>query len=509
MLETGLRLSGQIIIFLQEARNRTRLKNKNNIRIVCLGESTTAGGENAYPAQLENVLNESGLGVEFSVINRGLRATNTTIILSQLKDDLRRYNPDIVVAMIGINDAGSHMPQEPETNSRAVLFLRSFKVYKLFSLLKLHIAAKFTKPDFRQTDQAYSEVYDKLEKLDDHYEAAHAALGDYYRINKNYLAAEMVYKAVLERDKEDVQARIGLARLYWRNMSRDQEAEKLYNEVIELDPHNEYAYGELSDIYRYQLRYADMEALLVKRLKQNPDDYRACRGLAWFYNEMGDFARSRELYEKVITMEPLDSDNYFDLGKLYLDHKKYAQAQELFETAVELRPTNKWALLALAEVLRKLGQYDYAMLCFEKVLELEPDNDMASGGVALACAEKYGGASKLCRSKVQKIKPSYYTMGTIENYQKIKTILNQRNIPLVSVQYPMRDIRPLRQIFTDSVGIVFVDNSSLFKQAVYSASYEDYFIDSFGGDFGHCTPKGNRLLAENVASAIIESFFSR
>ena len=32
-------------------------------------------------------------------------------------------------------------------------------------------------------------------------------------------------------------------------------------------------------------------------------------------------------------------------------------------------------------------------------------------------------------------------------------------------------------------------------------------MDMFGGDFGHCTVKGNRLLAENVARVILKEIF--
>jgi lysophospholipase L1-like esterase len=30
-----------------------------------------------------------------------------------------------------------------------------------------------------------------------------------------------------------------------------------------------------------------------------------------------------------------------------------------------------------------------------------------------------------------------------------------------------------------------------------------------GGDFGHCTPKGNRLLAENIAQTILKEVFHK
>ena len=52
-------------------------------------------------------------------------------------------------------------------------------------------------------------------------------------------------------------------------------------------------------------------------------------------------------------------------------------------------------------------------------------------------------------------------------------------------------------------GIIFVDNEEIFKQAITQGSYDEYFSDRLGGDLGHLTPKGNRLLAENIANEIL------
>ena len=102
----------------------------------------------------------------------------------------------------------------------------------------------------------------------------------------------------------------------------------------------------------------------------------------------------------------------------------------------------------------------------------------------------------------------HYLPVTIDNYKKLKAILDKRGITYVCVQYPMLDIRPLKQIFQGhEEGIVFVDNEKTFKDALQHALYKDYFSDAFAGDFGHCTKKGHRLLASNVARVISKEVF--
>lgn len=103
----------------------------------------------------------------------------------------------------------------------------------------------------------------------------------------------------------------------------------------------------------------------------------------------------------------------------------------------------------------------------------------------------------------------YYNSLTYNNYQELKKILDRRVIKLVCVQYPMRSIGPLKKIFKNKEDIIFVDNEMIFKKALMQAKYNEYFNDLFAGDFGHCTPKGNRLLAENIANVILKECFNK
>jgi hypothetical protein len=74
------------------------------------------------------------------------------------------------------------------------------------------------------------------------------------------------------------------------------------------------------------------------------------------------------------------------------------------------------------------------------------------------------------------------------------------------MQYPRREIEEFKNFFTEEQqkDIIFVENKENFKEALENASYDDLFVDRFAGDFGHCTIKGNRLIAENVAKVLVE-----
>lgn len=63
----SLRLGGLVFTSLQEHRNYLSVKQKGAYRILCLGESTTAG---QYTAFLEEILNQRNIGIKFSVIDK-------------------------------------------------------------------------------------------------------------------------------------------------------------------------------------------------------------------------------------------------------------------------------------------------------------------------------------------------------------------------------------------------------------------------------------------------------
>lgn len=76
-------------------------------RIIALGDSCTFGNgfwKLAYPAKLEELLNDSASARKFEVINAGIEGYNSHYALGRLRNELVRYSPDMVLIYIGWND---------------------------------------------------------------------------------------------------------------------------------------------------------------------------------------------------------------------------------------------------------------------------------------------------------------------------------------------------------------------------------------------------------------------
>jgi len=379
---------------------------------------------NQWPGPLEEILNQKDTGIRFSVIDRGIDGANTMIIISGLEDNLDKYNPDMVITMMGINDGSDAIPYDDIPNKKVLLFFKSFRVYKLARLLHLHI------------------------------------------VNK---AKEIrIYK--VREQKEDLAKMIDS-----RQPNNFKEQEEMFKNAIELNPENEEGYIELGWYYRDAGEFTKAEEMFKKGIEINPENERGYIQLGVHYKETGEFTKAGEMFKKGIEINPENEDGYLELGGYYIDKGEYSKVEEIFKKAIEINPENYRLNAALAVFYMEKGKY--------------------------SLAEGYS-------KKAESLGIEYYDPMTHYNYQRLKEIVAKRGKRLVCVQYPMRSVEPLKEMFRNREGIIFVDNERPFKERVAKEGYDEYFIDMFGGDFGHCTEKGNKLLAENIANTILRRIYS-
>ena len=131
-LEAGLRIVESVYLNLQKHKNLISLQDKDSYRILCLGDSLTAG---AYPEVLERVLNERDIGVKFAVIDEGRPGTDSRYIVSILDEVIKKYNPDIVTVMTGFKDPGDKIVYRQENRKK-------IKILNLIKIIAENLAGK-------------------------------------------------------------------------------------------------------------------------------------------------------------------------------------------------------------------------------------------------------------------------------------------------------------------------------------------------------------------------------
>ncbi|MDD5627632.1 MAG: tetratricopeptide repeat protein [Elusimicrobia bacterium] len=450
--EAALRLGGAASAWLQQRRHVQAARARGVYRILCLGECTTW---QQYPRLLAASLNDAVAGWSFAVTDAGMAGANSSDVLDRARTELERDPPDMVVAMMGVNDLGADRYDEdiPEAGRFSLQNLRIFRLARSRWLRPANEPSDWRVPPRivhpspgrpRPQDARPPEPTDLF------------ALPPGPDSDRIYQARE----AVLRQD-------------YAR-------AEKLLKEVVASDPSNDVALNELGLIYEGR--------------RQLPQAVQA-------------FARSARLAGRHLSGS---GDAALGLGRAYIQEGRLKDAEAAFRKALQLMPRDTKARFALADFYRGLGRFPEAQKYYQEALELDPGNDWACAALALLYAKLGDPAqARLHERKTAELRSRAKPM-TARNYRRLQSLLDAKGVRLVCAQYPMMSVEPLRRIFSDSADPpLFVDNEAVFREAVQRKSYAAYFRDLFGGDFGRCTPQGNQLLADSIAQAILRRYFPR
>ena len=446
VLEAGLRLAGWIYLARQDysAAVSFRRKVKDEYRILCLGDSTTAfGGKDSYPAQMENILNQGDLARRFTVINRGIPGLDSAGIVSQAKGNIKRYSPDMIIALMGINDEFESL-SALDAGYKMKSLIRRSRVYELVKLFVLRLRS--------------------ADNLRDTYFLEGVSCLEYQR----YREAERMFAKVIKLSPEWPSAHIYLSQCYYEQGRLDK-AEELIQKAEALAVNFPLIYSDIG------WRYSDMgflslaEEAFKKAIEAKPLESIGYHHLAQFYQERGRYYEAEEMFRKAMRLSPDDNyNNYMDLGMHYFERGMLYEAEDALKKAVSMDASDPMAYWYLGYLKKEQGHFAEASSYFSMI-----------------------------QSTLERINKAARA-----NFNRLRNIAVDNAIVLVAVQYPMRKLDSLKNMFSEPGRIIFVDNEAVFREALKKGRYEDYFIDRFAGDFGHCTAAGNQLLARNIASAI-------
>ncbi len=468
VLEIALRLAGMTIVALQRQRNFAACS-QEAFRIMCVGESTTAmGGEFSYPAQLEKALDRSGCDIRFTVINAGLINARSYTVVDQLEENIARYKPRMVVSMLGINDVGKYVHvSHPTFGMRVRDLFVSLRVYKVFKKIALNIRSRREKkPQLLKQDIVRNGGSDILGRAR-------------YLLSKgDWDGVETLLRAEIEKDPGYAAAYLELGRAY-KVQGKKAEAETYLLKAVALAPRVPDGYFELAILYRNEAR-------------------------------PGSYQRSAAMFAKLIELAPDNPWYTMELAGLYRSGNELQKAAAMFERTLELDPTMKRAYVELGWIARLRKEYDKGIAIIQKGIFVLPNESGLYGELALLYREsgRPREAAQYAR-RARDLERSLLRQNTMLSYARIGKILADRGIVWVAMQYPLRDIGELQKLVGDRSGVIFVDNSVNFQAALSRGRYDDYFTDLFAGDFGHCTPLGNAMIAENLARQIIRRYGKR
>ncbi|MBF0503676.1 MAG: tetratricopeptide repeat protein [Candidatus Omnitrophica bacterium] len=513
LLEVGLRIAGSAVLYLQERHNHLSF-NKNEYRILCLGESTTAlGGEDSYPSLLEQMLNTQSRQKNFTVINKGIISTTSDYILTHVEQNLDQYKPQLVIVMMGINDRiylnDLHKNLWWE-NIKS--FLKDFRVYKLARLLCQHITHRIKEinapteeadlltgsGNYQQMEDFFKLVITKnIEGLSKHM----SALAQYQQ--KEQFAQVEQEKQMAGRSV--IEAGLACVELAWRYRLQGsfEEAQRTLEQAATLIPKSSDIYKEWGELYLAEGKNEQALKAFQAAFVLDPKNTNALLGMARvYYREHKDEAFY--VYAGYLQSNPQDYWGHIELAEWFREAKHFDLAQRYLSHAIKLRPDLDQAYIDWGQVLDDQGQYQQEETLYLKQIPLHPKNSLffEALGHLYYKQGKADLAKGYFRKAAQRQMPEYCP-ATLINYSLLLDKILRRHIKVLVMQYPLREIGLLKDYLGQKKGIIFVENSQNFKQALMKQGYNYYFKDIFASDFGHCTRAGNELIARNLAEVIL------
>ena len=166
------------------------------------------------------------------------------------------------------------------------------------------------------------------------------ALGDLYRITKQYEKAIHYYTEALENQNNTFSdySRV----LYMRGISFERSdkwklAEKDFLSSLEINPNAPHVLNYLA--YGWLERNENLDIaieMLQKAYHQNPESYHILDSLAWAYYKDNQIQKALELMEEVILMAPGEAISLDHLGDIYFSMKRKREAIFLWKQALDL-----------------------------------------------------------------------------------------------------------------------------------------------------------------------------
>ena len=231
---------------------------------------------------------------------------------------------------------------------------------------------------------------------------------------------------------------------------------------------------------------------------------------------------------RAIALFPDSPEPYAVLGYANQLQGRMTKAQTLYERATDLSTTEFYPYQELVRLYETKGQFDKAEALLKKEIKInQPHNDdndtpdkalvdfYARRGLTDKINQAYNETisrrtpsesieeieTVLMQNRTGAVEPVLSV--TAFNYRQIRDAILARGMAMIAMQYPRNDVRDLMSILEHSPRVVFIDNEKNFENALAHGRYDDYFVDRFGGDWGHATEAGNRLIAQNLVPHVL------
>lgn len=165
--------------------------------------------------------------------------------------------------------------------------------------------------------------------------------------------------------------------LAYHGVGRLDEAERLYQEILQRQPRNAEALHYLG-VLLYQRGNFNKAIVSIKRsLMVAPDKPEALADLAEIQRSAGHLPEAEASCRKALALRPDHAEAHVNLAAVLFQARRFAEAESHATTALNLKPAFPPALLLFADSLREQRQLRSAQEAYRQLLAIQPNHAAA------------------------------------------------------------------------------------------------------------------------------------
>ena len=151
-------------------------------------------------------------------------------------------------------------------------------------------------------------------------------------------------------------------------------AEKLYKEILTLNPDHTEAIFHLGTLYSQIKKFSLAKPLLLRADGSNPNNLNIKLNIGSLLFNTGEVDLALKYFDKAIEIQPNFILAYFNKGIILNSQKKYQDAVKCFEKVIEIDPKNINAYNVLGIILQEIGEFRKSLSYLKKSIEISPND---------------------------------------------------------------------------------------------------------------------------------------
>ncbi|MEG4628739.1 tetratricopeptide repeat protein [Microcoleus sp. AR_TQ3_B6] len=194
------------------------------------------------------------------------------------------------------------------------------------------------------------------------------------------LEAEKLYRQIIEVQPEsaNVLCLLGIAA---RQQGKIAEALDFYEQAIAHNPDLVEAHlnkaNALLDVGEYERAIACYEQVI----KRQPNSALAYNNLGWLKQQLGEIDSAILYYQTALQLAPNLYETAHNLAHLFKDKNQFNEAIACYLNALQINPNLTYSLMGLGTVWQQQGKLAEAFNCYQQAVKLEPNNPEAHNNV--------------------------------------------------------------------------------------------------------------------------------